>query len=113
MTGNKERLDDFQVIKGGKVTFGGREDTECLMLSKDFKLPDESMVVLKVFAPVPTGLVPTDRGYTPSVIFGWWKRIDGQLLLSPQQVVLGKHIEKENPFPDAEDEGVLIVVVLE
>nr|GEY64911.1 hypothetical protein [Tanacetum cinerariifolium] len=49
-------------------------------------------------APVPTGmpnrpsLFPTDRGFSPSVIFGWWK--NGQLLLSPQQVVLGNHIEK-------------------
>nr|GEY06975.1 putative ribonuclease H-like domain-containing protein [Tanacetum cinerariifolium] len=94
MTGNKERLDDFQVFQGGKVTFGGGEgritgkgtiqtptldfenvyyvkelqqfnlfsishicdkknrvlftDTECIVLSKDFKLPDESMVVLRV-----------------------------------------------------------------
>nr|GEW45718.1 ribonuclease H-like domain, reverse transcriptase, RNA-dependent DNA polymerase [Tanacetum cinerariifolium] len=94
MTGNKERLDDFYVFHGGKVTFGGGEgritgkgtirtptldfenvyyvkelqqfnlfsisqicdkknevlftDTECLVLSKDFKLPDDSMVVLKV-----------------------------------------------------------------
>nr|GFA30810.1 putative ribonuclease H-like domain-containing protein [Tanacetum cinerariifolium] len=61
MTGNKERLDDFQVIQGGKVTFGGGEgricdkknrvlftDTKCLVLSKDFKLPDESMMVLRV-----------------------------------------------------------------
>nr|GEW64691.1 putative ribonuclease H-like domain-containing protein [Tanacetum cinerariifolium] len=93
MTGNKERLDDFQAFHGGKVTFGGGEgritrkgtihtptldfesvyyvkelqqfnlfsishicdkmnqvlftDTECLVLSKDFKLPDNSMVVLK------------------------------------------------------------------
>nr|GEV00973.1 ribonuclease H-like domain, reverse transcriptase, RNA-dependent DNA polymerase [Tanacetum cinerariifolium] len=46
MTGNKERLDDFQAFQGGKVTFGG--DTECLVLSKDFKLPDDSMVVLRV-----------------------------------------------------------------
>nr|GFA62763.1 ribonuclease H-like domain-containing protein [Tanacetum cinerariifolium] len=91
MTGNKERLDDFQVIQGEKVTFGGGEgritgkeriqtptldfenvyyvkelqqfnlfsisqicdkknrvlftDTKCLVLSKDFKLLDESMVV--------------------------------------------------------------------
>nr|GEZ33998.1 ribonuclease H-like domain-containing protein [Tanacetum cinerariifolium] len=66
----------------------------------------------KVFAPVPSGRqnrpfpVPIDRGYSPSVISGWWKRIDGQLLLSPQQVVLGNHIEKENTFLDAEDEGV-------
>nr|GFB05887.1 hypothetical protein [Tanacetum cinerariifolium] len=50
----------------------------------------------KVFAPVPTGrhnrpfLVHTDRGYSPSVSSG----IDGQLLLSHQQVVLRKHIEK-------------------
>nr|GEZ65806.1 reverse transcriptase domain-containing protein [Tanacetum cinerariifolium] len=47
-----------------------------------------------VFAPVPAGrqnrpfLVPTDRGYSSSV------SSDGQLLLSPQQVVLGDHIEK-------------------
>nr|GEZ81868.1 hypothetical protein [Tanacetum cinerariifolium] len=60
----------------------------------------------KVFAPVPTGRqnrpfpFPNDRGYSPSVISG------GQLLLSPQQVVLGNYIEKENPFPDAEEEGV-------
>nr|GEX31604.1 hypothetical protein [Tanacetum cinerariifolium] len=56
MTGNKERLDDFQAFQGGKVTFRGVKicdkknrvlftDTECLVLSKDFKLPDESMVV--------------------------------------------------------------------
>nr|GEZ46116.1 putative ribonuclease H-like domain-containing protein [Tanacetum cinerariifolium] len=94
MTGNKERLDDFQVFQGRKVTFGGGEcritrkgtirtptldfknvyyvkelqqfnlfsisqicdknnrvfftDTECLVLSKDFKLPDGSMVLLRV-----------------------------------------------------------------
>nr|GEX83005.1 ribonuclease H-like domain-containing protein [Tanacetum cinerariifolium] len=48
-------------------------------------------------------LVPTDRGYSPSVSFDWWKstakpmphfRIDRQLLFSPQQVVLGNHIKK-------------------
>nr|GEV64408.1 ribonuclease H-like domain, reverse transcriptase, RNA-dependent DNA polymerase [Tanacetum cinerariifolium] len=55
----------------------------------------------KVFAPVPTCLpnrhfpVSTDRGYSPSVSSDWWKNV--QLLLSPQQVVLGNHIEKENP----------------
>ncbi|GJX50342.1 putative ribonuclease H-like domain-containing protein [Tanacetum coccineum] len=94
MTGNKERLDDFQPFKGGKVTFGGGEgritrkgtirtpkldfenvyyvkelqqfnlfsvsqicdkknrvlftDTDCLVLSNYFKLPDESMVLLRV-----------------------------------------------------------------
>ncbi|GJT61220.1 putative ribonuclease H-like domain-containing protein [Tanacetum coccineum] len=60
MTGNKERLDDFQPFKGGKVTFGGVSqicdkknrvlftDTDCLVLSNDFKLPDESMVLLRV-----------------------------------------------------------------
>nr|GEU35644.1 putative ribonuclease H-like domain-containing protein [Tanacetum cinerariifolium] len=94
MTGNNERLDDFQVIQCGKVTFGVGEgritgkgtirtltldfeniyyvkelqqfnlfsisqicdkknrvlftDTECLVLSKDFKLLDDSMVVLRV-----------------------------------------------------------------
>nr|GEZ86393.1 ribonuclease H-like domain-containing protein [Tanacetum cinerariifolium] len=50
--------------------------------------------------PVPTGrpnrsfLVSTDRGFSPSVISGWWSKIYGQLMLIPQQVVLGNHIEK-------------------
>ncbi|GJX90284.1 putative ribonuclease H-like domain-containing protein [Tanacetum coccineum] len=48
MIGNMERLDDFQEFQGGKVTFGGGKDTDCLMLSKDFKLPDDSMVLLRV-----------------------------------------------------------------
>ncbi|GKF87812.1 putative ribonuclease H-like domain-containing protein, partial [Tanacetum coccineum] len=94
MTGIKERLDDFQPFKGGKVTFGGGKgritgkgtirtpkldfenvyyvkelqqfnlfsvsqicdkknrvlftDTDCLVLSNDFKLSDESMVLLRV-----------------------------------------------------------------
>ncbi|GJZ82990.1 putative ribonuclease H-like domain-containing protein, partial [Tanacetum coccineum] len=94
MTGNKERLANFQPFKGGKVTFGGGEgritgkgtiqtpkldfenvyyvkelqqfnlfsvsqicdkknrvlftDTDCLVLSNDYKLPDESMVLLRV-----------------------------------------------------------------
>ncbi|GJW32289.1 putative ribonuclease H-like domain-containing protein [Tanacetum coccineum] len=71
MTGNMERLDDFQEFQGGKVTFGSGEelqqfnlfsisqicdkknrvlftDTDCLVLSKDFLLPDESMVLLRV-----------------------------------------------------------------
>nr|GEY12693.1 uncharacterized mitochondrial protein AtMg00810-like [Tanacetum cinerariifolium] len=94
MTGNKERLDDFQEFQGGRVTFRGGQgqitrkgiirtptldfgnvyyvkelqqfnlffisqicdkknrvlftDTECLVLSKNFKFPDESMVVLRV-----------------------------------------------------------------
>ncbi|GJW12512.1 putative ribonuclease H-like domain-containing protein, partial [Tanacetum coccineum] len=94
MTGNKERLDDFQAFKGGKVTFRGGEgqitrkgtirtpkldfenayyvmelqqfnlfsvsqicdkmnrvlftDSDCLVLSKDFKVLDESMVLLRV-----------------------------------------------------------------
>ncbi|GJW01740.1 putative ribonuclease H-like domain-containing protein [Tanacetum coccineum] len=94
MTGNMERLDDFQEFQGGKVTFGGGKgritdkgtirtptldfenvyyvkelqqfnlfsisqicdkknrvfftDTDCLVLSTNFKLPDDSMVLLRV-----------------------------------------------------------------
>ncbi|GJY99087.1 ribonuclease H-like domain-containing protein [Tanacetum coccineum] len=58
----------------------------------------------KVPTPVPTGRqnrpipVSTDRGDSPSVTSGWCQ--NGQLLLSPQQVVLGKHIEKVyNGYP--------------
>nr|GEY03747.1 hypothetical protein [Tanacetum cinerariifolium] len=66
----------------------------------------------KVSTPVPTGRpnrpspFPTDRGFSPSIIFGWWSRIYGQLLLSSQQVVLGNHIDKEHPFLATEDEGI-------
>ncbi|GKB45312.1 ribonuclease H-like domain-containing protein, partial [Tanacetum coccineum] len=67
MNGNKSFLIDFQEIDGGFVAFGGSpkggeitrkgkirtgkldfEDTECLVLSPDFKLLDESQVLLKV-----------------------------------------------------------------
>ncbi|GKB59390.1 ribonuclease H-like domain-containing protein [Tanacetum coccineum] len=67
MTGNKSFLTDYQEIDGGFVAFGGSpkggkitekgkirtgkldfEDTECLVLSPDFKLLDESQVLLKV-----------------------------------------------------------------
>nr|GEV47838.1 hypothetical protein [Tanacetum cinerariifolium] len=61
MTGNMSYLSDFAEINGGYVTFGGnpkggkiirkgkiRIDTECIVLSSDFKLPDENHVLLRV-----------------------------------------------------------------
>ncbi|GKA31989.1 putative ribonuclease H-like domain-containing protein [Tanacetum coccineum] len=67
MTGNKSFLIDYQEVDGGFVAFAGSpkggkitgkgkirtgkldfEDTECLVLSPDFKLLDESQVLLKV-----------------------------------------------------------------
>ncbi|GJT31096.1 hypothetical protein Tco_0911371 [Tanacetum coccineum] len=61
MTGNKSFLIDYQEINGGFVAFGGSPKggkitrksvlftkTECLVLSPDFKLLDESQVLLKV-----------------------------------------------------------------
>ncbi|GJS46001.1 putative ribonuclease H-like domain-containing protein [Tanacetum coccineum] len=60
MTSNMERLDDFQEFQGGKVTFGGGEGritgkgtirTPTLDFENvyyDFKLPDDSMVLLRV-----------------------------------------------------------------
>nr|GEW88511.1 hypothetical protein [Tanacetum cinerariifolium] len=60
MTGNTSYLTDFEEINGGYVTFGGnpkggkitskgkiRIDTECIVLSPEFKLPDENQVVLR------------------------------------------------------------------
>nr|GEU49911.1 hypothetical protein [Tanacetum cinerariifolium] len=64
--GNKAHLADYQEFKGGSVAFGcsnGRitvsqmcdkknkvlfTDTNCLVLSPDFKLPDENQVLLKI-----------------------------------------------------------------
>ncbi|GJT36276.1 putative ribonuclease H-like domain-containing protein [Tanacetum coccineum] len=68
MTGNKAYLVDYQDYNGGHVAFGGSKgqitgkvsqmcdkknkvlftDTECLVLSPDFKLPDENQVLLRV-----------------------------------------------------------------
>ncbi|GKF34354.1 hypothetical protein Tco_0107554, partial [Tanacetum coccineum] len=45
--------------------------------------------------------VPTDKPKVPEPV-----PTGRQLLLSPQQVVLGKHIEKENPYSNTEDEGI-------
>ncbi|GKB08075.1 putative ribonuclease H-like domain-containing protein [Tanacetum coccineum] len=68
MTGNRSYLTDYEEIDGGFVTFGGSTkggkitrkvksvqknnvlftDTECVVLSPDFKLLDESHILLKV-----------------------------------------------------------------
>nr|GEU33836.1 hypothetical protein [Tanacetum cinerariifolium] len=61
MTGNMSYLNDFEEINGGYVAFSGnpkggkitgkgkiRTDTECIVLSFDFKLPDENYVLLRV-----------------------------------------------------------------
>ncbi|GKC60172.1 ribonuclease H-like domain-containing protein, partial [Tanacetum coccineum] len=56
MTGNKSYLSDYEEINDGFVAFGGYpkggkitgKDTECVVLSPDFKLLDESYVLLKI-----------------------------------------------------------------
>ncbi|GJU03236.1 putative ribonuclease H-like domain-containing protein [Tanacetum coccineum] len=64
MTGNKDQLEDFEELNGGYVTFGGSKgyitgkgkirhkvlftETECLVVSSDFKMPDENQILLKV-----------------------------------------------------------------
>nr|GEV42950.1 ribonuclease H-like domain-containing protein [Tanacetum cinerariifolium] len=61
MTGNMSYLSDFEEINGRYVTFGGnpkggkitgkgkiRTDTECIVMSPEFKLPDENQVLLRV-----------------------------------------------------------------
>ncbi|GKD57422.1 hypothetical protein Tco_1290809, partial [Tanacetum coccineum] len=62
MIGNKDQLEDFEEFNGGSVTFGGSKgyitgkgrirvlftETECLVVSSDFKMPDENQILLKV-----------------------------------------------------------------
>ncbi|GJU84991.1 putative ribonuclease H-like domain-containing protein [Tanacetum coccineum] len=64
MTGNKDQLEDFEEFNGGSVTFEGSKGyisgkgrirhkvlftkTECLVVSSDFKMPDENQILLKV-----------------------------------------------------------------
>nr|GEU49392.1 putative ribonuclease H-like domain-containing protein [Tanacetum cinerariifolium] len=47
---NISYLSDFEELNGGYVAFGGNlnGDTECIVLSSDFKLPDENQVLLRV-----------------------------------------------------------------
>nr|GEU34152.1 hypothetical protein [Tanacetum cinerariifolium] len=56
MNGNISFLSDFEEIHGGYVAFRGnpkggkisRKDTECVVLSSDYKLPNENHVLLRV-----------------------------------------------------------------
>nr|GEX31497.1 hypothetical protein [Tanacetum cinerariifolium] len=56
MTWNISYLSDFEEINGGYVAFGGNKkggkitgkDTKCIVLSFNFKLPDENHVLLRV-----------------------------------------------------------------
>ncbi|GKD23298.1 putative ribonuclease H-like domain-containing protein [Tanacetum coccineum] len=54
MTGNKAYLVENQDYNGGAIAFGGSKgqinskDSDCLILSPDFKLPDENQVLLRV-----------------------------------------------------------------
>nr|GEW09871.1 hypothetical protein [Tanacetum cinerariifolium] len=50
MTENTSYLSNFEAINGGYVAFGGssKGDTECIVLSFDFKLPDDNHVLLRV-----------------------------------------------------------------
>nr|GEU57245.1 hypothetical protein [Tanacetum cinerariifolium] len=56
ITGNISYLSDLEEINGGYVSFGGNpkggkitsKDTECVVFSFDFTLPDETRVLLKV-----------------------------------------------------------------
>nr|GEX23775.1 hypothetical protein [Tanacetum cinerariifolium] len=56
MTDNISYLSNFEEINGGYVAFGGNpkggkitgKDTKCVVLSSDFKLPDENHMLLRV-----------------------------------------------------------------
>nr|GEY68396.1 ribonuclease H-like domain-containing protein [Tanacetum cinerariifolium] len=49
MIGTISYLSDFEEINGGYVAFGGNpKDTECIVLSFDFKLPDDNHVLLRI-----------------------------------------------------------------
>nr|GFB04336.1 putative ribonuclease H-like domain-containing protein [Tanacetum cinerariifolium] len=58
MIGNMSYLSDFEEINGGYVAFGGNpkggkissKDTECIVMSPEFKLLDENQVLLRVLS---------------------------------------------------------------
>nr|GEW62294.1 hypothetical protein [Tanacetum cinerariifolium] len=75
MTGNMSYLSDFKEINGGYVAFGGNPkggkitDTACIVLSSDFKLPDENHN--RVLLTKPHNMTPYELllGRTPSIGF--------------------------------------------
>ncbi|GJZ79439.1 putative ribonuclease H-like domain-containing protein [Tanacetum coccineum] len=61
MTGNKAYIAEYQDFNGGLVAFGGSKgymcekknmvlftNSKCLVLSQEFKLPDENQVLLRI-----------------------------------------------------------------
>nr|GEV39926.1 ribonuclease H-like domain-containing protein [Tanacetum cinerariifolium] len=48
MSGNKDKLEDFEDFHGGESHMVLFTENECLVLSKDFPLPDPSMVILSI-----------------------------------------------------------------
>nr|GEY56478.1 putative ribonuclease H-like domain-containing protein [Tanacetum cinerariifolium] len=48
MSGNKDKLEDFEDFDGGEAHRVLFTENECLVLSKDFPLPDPSMVILSI-----------------------------------------------------------------
>nr|GEU98670.1 hypothetical protein [Tanacetum cinerariifolium] len=91
MTGNISYLSDFEEINGGYVVFGGNpkggkitdKDTECVVLSSDFKLPDETHVLLRV--PRENNMYNVDlKNIVPSGDLTWIKR-EFSVARTPQQ----------------------------
>ncbi|GJU48771.1 ribonuclease H-like domain-containing protein [Tanacetum coccineum] len=116
MTGNMSYLIDYEEIDGGYVTFGGNpkggkitgkgtiklnsvlfNDTECIVLSPNFKLLDESQVLLRVLRKnnmysvdlkniVPKGATKDEtRGILKSFITGIENLVDTSVARTPQQ----------------------------
>nr|GEV63472.1 ribonuclease H-like domain-containing protein [Tanacetum cinerariifolium] len=73
MSGNISYLSDFKEINRGYVAFGGNlkggkitgKDTECVVLSSNFKLPDENHVLLRVLRENNMVLVTKPHNKTP------------------------------------------------
>ncbi|GJV66680.1 hypothetical protein Tco_1482189 [Tanacetum coccineum] len=95
MTGNKDQPEDFEEFNGGSVTFGELghfnlfsisqicdkqhkvlfTETECLVVSSDFKMPDENQILLKSRTPLnvaqsqkhPSSTLPVPSTSSPPV----------------------------------------------
>ncbi|GKF80113.1 hypothetical protein Tco_0235681, partial [Tanacetum coccineum] len=64
-------------------------DTDCLVLSKDFKLPDDSMVLLRVPRKYNLYTINLNNLYTINL-----------------DAIMRMKLKKENSYTDAEDEGI-------
>ncbi|GJZ85950.1 putative ribonuclease H-like domain-containing protein [Tanacetum coccineum] len=109
MTGNKDQLEDFEEFNWDSVTFGQHKvlftETECLVVSSDFKMPDENQILLKNQANnagISEETNSAGTSQTPESIASEEKDEEVELIVVPSAVkILEEKDESRTTFPNS------------